>query len=339
MKFKYIALLLFLTGSLSARPFTDVSGKVIEAEFVSVANGMVTISKGGHPFTLPLNRFSKADQDFIAEQGAKTPNQAPTSTVAGKVELGGKEISRDGKVNLIEVPLTEEALKETRKNKDVTGVKIAIALPSNFDPAVPQKILWLSAAINNDGERKSGNVAAVPMYAGTAVADGWAVVAVDCNRGNPRGEDNEKSNIDMALQHQAVAMLSAAWPGFSKSTFVCAGFSGGAKSSFCRVGQLATVDLNVVGLFLAGCNQDMTEVAKDETKVSGSDLRKVKVFVSNGKSDTIATVAAGEMIGKSVDKSFGEVRIETFEGGHSVSREHLKVALAWFLEPGKAKGK
>ena len=339
MKNRSIALMLALTGTLSARSFTDISGKVIEAEFVSLAGGVVTISKDGHPFTLPLARFSKADQEFMDAQSAKTPDHAPAPTAAGKIELNGKELTRNGSVNIIEAPLTEETLKKTRKNKDLTGIKIGIALPAGFDPAVPQKVLWVSAAINNDGERKAGNCSALRMYSGIAMAEGWAVIAVDCNQGNPRGEDNQGSDVDMAIQHQAVSMMSAAWPGFSKSAFACAGFSGGSKASFYRVGQLATADLNVIGLFLGGCNQDMTEDARKETKVSGGGLRKIKVFVSNGNSDNIATVAAGKAVGTSADKNFGQVRIETYDGGHGLSNDQFKTALRWFLEVGKTNGK
>lgn len=331
MKYRSFALIFTLTGTLAARPFTDVSGKVIEAEFVSLVGETVTISKQGHPFKLPLARFSAADQEYITEQSATAPAQTPT----GAVQLNGKEITRNGAVNIVEAPLTGETLKKTRKSKDITGIKIAITLPANFDPAVPQKYLWVSAPINNEGERTAGNIAAIRAYSGTATADGWAVIAVDCNLGNPRREDNEAAATDLPIQHQAVAMLSAAWPGFSKSTFACAGFSGGAKASFYRVGQLATAELNVVGLFLGGCNQNMTEDAQKETRVSGGDLRKTKVFVSNGNNDTIATVDAGNSVGTSADKNFGEVRIETYNGGHSLSQEHLKTALAWFLETGK----
>lgn len=339
MKYHSAALILALTGTLAARSFTDIGGKTIEAEFVSLTGGTVTISKDGQPFKLPLARFSKADQDFIAEQVAKTPAATPAGAATGKLELSGKEITRNGAVNIVEAPLTEETLKKTRKYKDLTGIKLGIVLPTNFDPAVPQKFLWISAPINNDGERSAGNLAAIRAYSGTAIAEGWAVIAVDCNLGNPRREDNVAADADLPVQHQAVAMLSAAWPGFAKSTFACAGFSGGSKASFYRVGQLSTASLNVVGLFLGGCNQDMTEDAKQETKVRGGDLRKIKVFVSNGKTDNIATVDAGKSVGTSADKEFGEVRIETSEGGHSLSREHLKTALGWFLEVGKTSGK
>jgi hypothetical protein len=332
MKCHSVALFVVLATTLSARPFTDISGKVIEAEFVSLDGDQVTISKEGQAFTLPLARFSKADQMFVEAQAAKTPDKNPAAT--GRIELAGTELKRDGSVNLIETPLTEETLKKTRKYKDITGIKIALVLPPGFDPAVAQKFLWVSKAINNDGERKAGNVAAIRGYATTALAEGWAVIAVDCNLGNPRREDNQISDVDGIIHHHAVAMLSSAWPGFSKSTFACAGFSGGSKASFYRVGQLIAADLNVTGLFLGGCNENKTEEAKSETKIKGSALRKVKVFVSNGKSDNIATVEAGKGVGEIAKNEFGDVRIETYEGGHSLSREQLKVALNWFSEAG-----
>jgi len=336
MRSSHIALLFALSGTLAARPFTDVGGKIIEAEFVSLAGGTVTISKDGHPFKLPLARFSKADQDFIAAQAAAA---TPVRPATGKLEINGQEITRNGAVNIIEAPLTEETVKKTRKYKDITGLKLGIALPAGFDPAVPWKFLWVSSPINSEADRRAGNIPAIGTYAATAIAQGWAVIAVDCNLGNPRREDNVAADADLPIQHQAVAMLSAAWPGFSKSNFACAGYSGGSKASFYRVGQLATAHLHVSGLFLGGCNEDLTEDAKKETNVRGGDLRQIKVFVSNGKTDDIATVAAGKAVGTSADKSFGEVRIETFDGGHSISQEQLKTALDWFSETAKPKGK
>jgi dienelactone hydrolase len=330
------AFALALTGILSARSFTDSSGKTIEAEFVSLAGETVTISRDGKPFTLPLSRFSKADQDFIKEQATAKP-VAPAAT--GKLMLAGKKLNKGGEMNVVEAPLSEETLKKTRKNKEIKSIKLGVVLPANFDPATPGKVLWISAAINSDAERTAGNLSAMNGYSGTAVANGWVVVAVDTNLGNPRQQDHLPADFDMAVQQQGVAMLSAAWPGFAKSQFACAGFSGGSKSSFYRLGHLSAAGLNVTGLFLGGCNQNLTSAAKEETKVRGGDLKKVKVFVSSGKTDDISTVQHCESVAAGVEKDFGKVRLEVFEGGHSLSQEHLKAALAWFAEAGDVKGK
>lgn len=330
---------LLLTGSLSARAFTDSSGKTIEAEFVSLAGETVTISRGGKPFTLPLSRFSKADQDYIREQATAKPAVPATPAAAGKLQLAGKELRKGGDLNVVEAPLTEDTLKKTRKNKEVQAIKLGIVLPTDFDPTAPLKVLWISAAINSDAERTAGNISAINGYSGTAIANGWVVVAVDTNQGNPRQQDHLPADFDMAVQQQAATMLSAAWPGFAKSRFACAGFSGGSKSSFYRLGHLSTAGLNVVGLFLGGCNQNLTAAAKEETKVRGGDLKKVKVFVSSGKTDDIATVQMCESVAASSEKDFDEVRTEIFEGGHSLSQDHLKTALTWFGEAGDSKGK
>jgi hypothetical protein len=335
-----IALLLALGGTLAARSFTDISGKVIEAEFVSLTDDTVTISKDGHPFKLPLARFSKSDQEFIAAQpAAGAPSVVPARPATSAVIVNGKEITRDGTVNIVEAPLSAETLKKTRKYKDLSGIKLGIALPANFDPNVPWKFLWTSSPINSEADRTAGNIPSMGMYASTAIAQGWAVISVDSNLGNPRREDNVAADADLPIHHQAVAMLSAAWPSFSKSTFACAGYSGGSKASFYRVGQLATANLHVSGLFLGGCNEDKTEDAKKETNVRSGDLRQIKLFVSNGTTDTIATMAHGKAVGMSADKAFGDVRVETFEGGHNISQEQLKTALTWFSEPAKPSGK
>ena len=69
------------------------------------------------------------------------------------------------------------------------------------------------------------------------------------------------------------------------------------------MGKLATAHLRVSGLFPGGCNENKTEDAKKETTVRSGDLRQIKLFVSNGKTDDIATVAAGKAVGESADKA------------------------------------
>ncbi len=60
------------------RTFTNAQGKAIQAKFVSLAGGQVTIEiAGGKTFTLGLNTFSAADQDFV-KKAAATPTTAPT---------------------------------------------------------------------------------------------------------------------------------------------------------------------------------------------------------------------------------------------------------------------
>ena len=73
-----MALLLVLSFHATAREWTNAAdGKKIEAEFVSSDGSNVTIKMGVKEFTLPISRFSEADQTFVKEQMAKANQPKP----------------------------------------------------------------------------------------------------------------------------------------------------------------------------------------------------------------------------------------------------------------------
>lgn len=236
---------------------------------------------------------------------------------------------------MVEAPLTDKALNKFHHRKPKPAkLKLAVQIPAAFDPSKPQRVLWVNAPINNAEERTAGNIRALGGYAKTALDAGWVVVAADTDLGNPRPEDNVKADDgDQAVTQQAVDTLAAAWPQMKTWQFASAGFSGGAKASFFRTGQLLAANLNVIGLFLGGCNQDMTDAAREETNFPKSKLRKVKVFISNGKADNVSKVPMAEGVKKSVERNFGKVELALYEGGHGLNQAELRKALDWFLLP------
>jgi predicted esterase len=325
---------LALALPLSARTWTDTTGRAIEADFVRADATSVTLLFKGKETRLSLDRLSESDRKWIADQqaapGGATP---PAATASGEFSLAGTSVKAGGPITIVQTPLTEKTLKEFKGTKP-TKFKLAVKLPAGFDPSKPQRVLWVSAAINSDKERVAGNCAAIGGYANTATDAGWVVIAADTDAGNPRREDNQDGDGgDEAVHRQAVETLAAAWPGVKTWQFACAGFSGGAKASFYRVGQLLASELNVTGMFLGGCNENRTAGARAETNFPKSKLRKVRVFVSNGKTDTISTPDHAKAVADAVDGDFGDVKLELYEGGHGLNQGELKKALAWFAEP------
>ena len=50
------------------RNWEAINGNKVEAEFVSISDGQVTLRKStGQTFKVPLNKLSKADQDYISK--------------------------------------------------------------------------------------------------------------------------------------------------------------------------------------------------------------------------------------------------------------------------------
>lgn len=79
-----VAILLTICLSLHARPWTDSTGKrTVEAEFVSLADGKVTLKKtDGKTVTMALEKLSAADQKVAKELAAKEAPAAGDSAVA-----------------------------------------------------------------------------------------------------------------------------------------------------------------------------------------------------------------------------------------------------------------
>ncbi len=323
-----------ILSSASGRVWTDTTGRKIDAEIVSVEEDKVVLNFKGKEVKLPLARLSPDDRKFAEEWNKSRPASEEKASEPGSLILCGTTLKGDGSVNRVEEPLAPAAVKKFSK-ADVkpTLLKMAIALPAGFDPAKPQHVMWVSAPINNDGERKSGNIGAIEQYSGPATQAGWVVIAADTDQGNPRLEDNQRSEgTDLAVHEQAVAALAKAWPASTSWKFACCGFSGGAKASYYRAGDLLACDLAVVGLFLGGCNQDMTAEAREETSFKKSGLKKVRVF-SNGKTDDISTEAHANKVKDSVEsQGYGDVKLELYDGGHSMNRDEFVKAMTWFKE-------
>jgi hypothetical protein len=75
------AWVLILSGGISAAPISvsDVKGRAIEIDVVSLAGSNVTFRRAGSPkeFTLPLSDFANASQELIRTEVAKLPAVVP----------------------------------------------------------------------------------------------------------------------------------------------------------------------------------------------------------------------------------------------------------------------
>lgn len=351
------ALLLLSASSGFARTWTNYKGQKIEADLIKISGDKVILHFKGKDVKLAKEDLSKEDQEYLKKWEIKqnsgafeedepkssdksTPSEKPKTTTkkpaAGDIAFGDSTMKTGGTVNKIEKPLTEATLKAFSKAKTKPSqLKLSIALPAGFDPSEPQKVMWASAAINTENERTRGNTGCIGAYAKTGAANGWVVIATDLDIGNPRRPSGEKSpKGDLALHTQAIELLEATWPGFKTWQFACCGHSGGAKASFSRVAQLLASEVNVIGLYLSGCNQNFTKSSSKTIRYKKSSLRKVKVYISNGKKDNISTVNHAESLEDSVKADrYGKVRLELFDGGHSFNRDEFKKALEWYTEP------
>jgi len=105
---RWVAMMGVLAGSLAGlagedRAWTNASGTVVQADYVSQGNGQVTIRRGadGKEFRIPIASLSEADQEWLRNQAdeAKTSGQAAGNGIYIAVGNGLHRLSSpDGRV-------------------------------------------------------------------------------------------------------------------------------------------------------------------------------------------------------------------------------------------------
>lgn len=328
--------------ALSARTWTNNQGRSIEAEMVRIEGETVIVKRNGADVPIKIETLSAADKEFLEQWKKGTADQLPAKpnapgAAAGALTLYGKTITRDGKMNLVESPLPEPETKRHAKKEGketvLTGVdttlKLAVAVPADFDPAKPQKVFIVVTAVNSEAEKANGNIGVFEMYCASCIEAGWVCIAVDSNVGDPN---------TFLPQQQAFTLLGKEWPGIKSSIFAVGGFSGGAKGCWAPVAWLVKNKYQVAGVFMGGCNQDYSEIFRKEVSAPAGGYRPIRAYMSTGKDDKTASPAAAELVIKSL-KSNGirNVRHELHDGGHSFYTPHFAEALRWFAEPGTKK--
>ncbi|HYC71665.1 MAG TPA: hypothetical protein VEB66_10690 [Opitutaceae bacterium] len=205
----------------------------------------------------------------------------------------------------------------------------AIGLPAHFDPARPGSILVVSST--SDPGYNSSRAWLRERYAPAALAAGWIVIAADPPTPQPPTVDSPE--LRYGLVRAALDHLARIWPGSADWPLVCAGFSGGSKHSVHIAAQAARDGRNVIGLFLGGCNEDVSYTAFNLYAPPRRAFRRVPVFISGGEGDRIATPDAQAQVEASLrSNGFTRVRRESYPGVHEFHEPHLVAALEWFAD-------
>lgn len=94
--FSILCAVLCLIRTATAREWTSTDGRKLEADFVSATADAVTIKRPGdaRPLTLPMNRLSQADQDWVKAEAAK--NAKPVEGPYAALLTGDWALSQDG---------------------------------------------------------------------------------------------------------------------------------------------------------------------------------------------------------------------------------------------------
>jgi predicted esterase len=208
----------------------------------------------------------------------------------------------------------------------VTDALVTIAVPANFDMARDWPVMVISAT-TDPGYRSSRRL--LGAYAGIMLPDGWILVAAD-----PAEEiaaEQDDIPLRLALNSAALAALESRWSGARKAPLAFGGFSGGAKASGWLAAAFADQGRTIIGIYLAGVNEDTVVSAAKHFAVLNETYRRVPIFLQSGEKDQIATPADHRRVYEELKRArFRHIRVEYFPGAHVVDPASLRTALDWF---------
>lgn len=201
--------------------------------------------------------------------------------------------------------------------------EVSIAVPDGFDPEKAYPVLVTCVT----GDRYLSNTEEMDKYWPQAIKEGWVVVT---------GWARPSPKLDKKLYRRAVTVaalrgLAQRIPASKDWPVAVAGFSGGSKNTALTAAYLQLEGYRVIGMMMAGCNEDLTGHALRKICKDKAAYTRIPVFISIGESDRVSTVAQGRQVAASLQKrGFQDVRMETYDGAHFLNRDHVPLALRWF---------
>lgn len=228
----------------------------------------------------------------------------------------------------VELPTGLREIAGRGKPSPVTHALITIAVPPKMDLARERPVLVISAT-SDPGYHSSRRL--LRAYAETALASGWILVAADPAEDITVEQDDVP--LRLALNTAALAVMGRQWARGATAPLAFGGFSGGAKYAGWLAAAFASQGRTVIGVYLAGVNQDTLLDAATQFKVLNSDFKRVPVFLQSGEQDEVATTANHqEVAAELIRAGFKNVRIVSFPGPHEVEPGPMRTALDWFSE-------
>ena len=226
----------------------------------------------------------------------------------------------------VELPAELRQMAGRGQLSPVKHALVTIATPAKLDMARDWPVLVVSAT--SDPQFRSSR-RLLGTYAETALAAGWILVAADPAEDVTIEQDDVP--LRLALAKTALATLALQWKGAGKAPLAFGGFSGGAKYSAWLAAAFASEGRNIIGIYLAGINQDTLVSAAERFSVLNATFRNIPVFLQSGETDEVSTPADHRAVYADLKRAgFKRVQIEYFAGAHDVDAAPLHTALDWF---------
>ena len=342
-KLPAIGLAFALAGVAHGRVWTDSLKRTWDGDFLRVDGANAVFMVRGQEYPFPLANLSAADKAFISAQTAaatKPPAGSPPAANLAGAAATGSASAAGGPLDFLGVTLQPgKTVEGTAKAPPVAAkslafyykkpsdtVKVAIAVPQDFDPSKPQRLLITSASSSGDGL----SIKNMGTYTATALARGWVVMSADGENGKPQYDN---PGFREALLLTLLSAAEAKWPK-AKTTWsvATAGFSGGAGYASNQSLILVNEGWQDIGTLLMNStyNPQSWEHTKG-LKFSAGKMHKIPVFVSGGETDNTQKLGQIKPAFDALKKAgYKKTRMETHPGGHSPSKEHIAQALEWF---------
>lgn len=306
-------------GLSEAREWTSRDGRKIDAELVRVKGDSVVLDMKGKEVIVPLSKLSDEDAEYARREGS-TPV---------KPMVAGNEVTPGVRSTFV-VDFNEEEKKMIKKPGSMPlQVRMTFLLHPDFDPAKENKIFFARTTHNDKDE--SGDMREMWRFEDAARKTGWSLAVFD----SPKGVLSTPE-WNMATFAAGLRVMEDTWPGcLQKWKFGAGGASGGAKSSQNLIAVLSRLKVKPYALFLSGCNHFMGTDFRKSYKVGPNVFSNVRVFISNGLSDDISTIAHAQKVYEQMKKEgrVKNIRFDKYKGGHETSPEQVETAFRWFDDP------
>ena len=227
----------------------------------------------------------------------------------------------------VELPVDLRRMAGRGALSPVTHARVTIAAPGNRARDAPVLVV---SATSDPGYQSSRGL--LRLYADTALAAGWIIVAADpAETVSPEQDDVP---LRLALNTAALAVLARDTPDAGRAPLAFGGFSGGAKYSEWLAAAFASQGRSVIGIYLAGINQEMLADAARQFDILTAAFRRTPIFLQTGERDEVSTPADHQAVASALRRAgFRNIRIEYFSGAHEVAPAPLRRALEWFAAP------
>lgn len=304
---------------------TNLEGRVIEVEVIALNDGKAEMLLAKKPISYPMDQLNEQSQSEVKRAIAARKAKSTEENAARMKLPDGKPIV-PGNVLSFTVQATDKD-REYTKNPLFKEILISVSFPKDFDPNKTWPIFFANDTTPGANANLVGGYRVIGNELGYVVL---GAQAVGVSNDNKLGYWDVRGLATM----RAVEELAKNWPAITQSDWYFGGGSGGAKNCcYLAVFLYESFKKPTTGFFISASNEMKLLDAIETYKSDKQGFRKTVFFVSNGKSDKIATPEQGKGVAEGFTRMrLGEVRFELHDGGHGMSHEHYREALKWFTQ-------